>query len=85
MTRETAALYFFFYRFFFRLFTLFVITPDCKKIIPLAVSVWPFETLRSININQSALHTDSLRPGFILMVVFTFQVVVLKRDNDGST
>ena len=31
----------------------------------------------------SALHTDDLRPGFILMAVFTFQVVVLKRDYGG--
>ena len=36
-------------------------------------------------IYQSALHTDALRFGFILMAVFTFQVVVLKRNYDGST
>ena len=63
-----------------------VITPDCKKIIPFAVSVWPFETLRSNNrISINFIYTDALRPGFILMDVFTFQVVVFQRDNGGGT
>ena len=35
--------------FFCRHLALVVITPDCKMIIPLAVLVGPFETLRSIN------------------------------------
>ena len=63
-----------------------VIAPDCKKILPLAVSVCPFETLRSdkyIYINRLYI-LIALRPGFILMAVFTFQVVVFQRDYGGS-
>ena len=40
---------FVFLDFFSRRSPLMVITPDCKMIIPLAVLVGPFETLRSIN------------------------------------
>ena len=38
-----------------------------------------------IIIYQSTLYTDALRPGFILMAVFTFQIIVFQCNYDGST
>ena len=72
---------------FFRHFPLLAVPIDCKKIISLTrwLCQWGLLKHLEVIIYQSLLHTDALRPGFILMVVFTFQVVVLKRDNDGST
>ena len=84
MTRETAALYFFLDFFSGSLLCLSLL-PIVKRLYPWLCQCGLLKHFEVLIIYQSALHTDALRPGFILMAVFTFQVVVLKRDYDGST
>jgi len=58
--------------------------PIVKRLYPWLCQCGLLKHFEVLIIYQSALHTDALRPGFILMAVFTFQVVVLKRNHDGS-
>ena len=56
-----------------------------KRLYPLLCQCGLLKHFEVIIIYQSTLYTDALRPGFILLAVFTFQIVVFQCDYDGST
>ena len=74
-----------FFRFFSSAFLFFPLLPIVKILYPWLCQCGVLKHFEVIIIYQSILHKDDLKPGLILMVVFTFQVVVFQRDNDGST
>ena len=82
MTNRLSALHF---QIFSGVSLCWSLLPIVKRFYPWLCQCGLLKHFEILIIYQSALHTDGQRPGFILMAVFTFQVVGLKSDYDGST